>query len=291
MTAHDSAADHATTAPHTGIGAFGGAVDPDEILTLLADALTDLDDLVRSFDSAEAKLASICTRVVTAVPGADAAGVTVLRKGTPATAASTEAFVLAIDAAQYEHRQGPCNDAAVDRTLVRANVTDAARRWPAFTHAIDHIDVTSFLSAPITAGEDYVGALNLYGHHGHDFDSIDEHALRIYLNAVQSVLTADDRADRADRRSNGFDAAMDSRAAIEQAKGVLMVGLAVTADKAFDLLLWRSQTTNVKVRDIAEQFLLDVAGLGAAPTDLAAALGGALMTTHDRVHARIRPPG
>lgn len=254
-----------------------------EILTKLAEALDDLDSVVRSFESTDAKLASICTRVVTAVPGADAAGVTVLRDGAAVTAASTEAFVLAIDAAQYEHGEGPCIDAAVERTMVRADLARATTRWPAFVRAIDRVDVTSFLSAPITAGDDYIGALNLYGHHGHDFDTVDEEALRVYVHAAQSVLSADHRADQAERRTAGFAAAMESRAAIEQAKGALMVALGVSGDKAFDLLLWRSQTTNVKVRDLAEQFVADLATLDTAPTTFADDLGNMLMTVHQRV--------
>ncbi|MDV7198292.1 GAF and ANTAR domain-containing protein [Rhodococcus kroppenstedtii] len=255
----------------------------DEVLATLAEALKDLDSVVRSFEHADAKLASICARVVTAVPGADAAGVTVLRDGTAVTAASTEAFVLAIDAAQYEQQEGPCVDAAVTRDIVRADRAQAAERWPSFARAIERVDVTSFLSAPITAGEDYVGALNLYGHHGHDFDTVDEQALRVYVRAAQSVLSADERAQQAARRVEGYAAAMESRAAIEQAKGALMIALGVTADKAFDLLLWRSQTTNVKVRDLAEQFVDDLATLDAAPGAFADELGKVLMTVHRRV--------
>ncbi|MBT1191840.1 GAF and ANTAR domain-containing protein [Rhodococcoides kroppenstedtii] len=254
-----------------------------EVLTALAEAIQDLDAVVRSFDSPDAKLASICTRVVAAVPGADAAGVTVLRDGSTTTAATTEAFVLAIDAAQYEHGEGPCIDAAIERDIVRADRTQAAQRWPAFARAIELVDVTSFLSAPITAGEEYVGALNLYGHHGHDFDTVDEQALRVYVRAAQSVLSADERAEQAARRVEGYAAAMESRAAIEQAKGALMVALGVTADKAFDLLLWRSQTTNVKVRDLAEQFVTDLATLDTAPGAFADELGKVLMTVHQRV--------
>ncbi|MBT2266000.1 PAS and ANTAR domain-containing protein [Rhodococcus erythropolis] len=46
-----------------------------------------------------------------------------------------------------------------------------------------------------------------------------------------------------------------SRAAIEQAKGMLMVIYNIPADRAFDILVWRSQETNVKLRDLAAQLL------------------------------------
>ena len=48
---------------------------------------------------------------------------------------------------------------------------------------------------------------------------------------------------------------VDSRAAIEQAKGVLMLAYGISAERAFDVLVWRSQETNVKVRELARRLL------------------------------------
>ena len=50
----------------------------------------------------------------------------------------------------------------------------------------------------------------------------------------------------------------ENRAAIEQAKGVLMYVYRITADTAIELLIWRSQNSNVKVRALAEQVLADI---------------------------------
>lgn len=51
-----------------------------------------------------------------------------------------------------------------------------------------------------------------------------------------------------------------SRDRIEQAKGVLMATYGVSADRAFEVLVWRSQQTNIKVRDLAERFLNAISG-------------------------------
>ncbi len=40
----------------------------------------------------------------------------------------------------------------------------------------------------------------------------------------------------------------EARAEIEQAKGLIMAAYGIGADRAFDILVWRSQETNVKVR-------------------------------------------
>ncbi|MEB3019917.1 PAS and ANTAR domain-containing protein [[Mycobacterium] crassicus] len=52
----------------------------------------------------------------------------------------------------------------------------------------------------------------------------------------------------------------ESRAVIEQAKGVLMAAYGIPADRAFDVLVWRSQETNVKVRTLAARFLAALSG-------------------------------
>lgn len=48
-----------------------------------------------------------------------------------------------------------------------------------------------------------------------------------------------------------------NRGAIEQTKGMLMLIYRVDADKAFDILKWRSQETNIKLRPFAERLAAD----------------------------------
>jgi hypothetical protein len=48
-----------------------------------------------------------------------------------------------------------------------------------------------------------------------------------------------------------------ARAGIEQAKGMLMAVYRIDADAAFELLKWRSQMTNTKLRALSEQIVAD----------------------------------
>jgi len=45
------------------------------------------------------------------------------------------------------------------------------------------------------------------------------------------------------------------RAVIEQAKGMLMLIYNIPADRAFDIVRWRSQHTNIKLRSLCEQLI------------------------------------
>lgn len=51
-----------------------------------------------------------------------------------------------------------------------------------------------------------------------------------------------------------------SRAVIEQAKGMLMLVYGIPADRAFDVLTWRSQQTNTKLRTLAQNIVAAASG-------------------------------
>jgi fructose-specific component phosphotransferase system IIB-like protein len=70
-----------------------------------------------------------------------------------------------------------------------------------------------------------------------------------------------DVSPRADTHSERFSEAVaeiaEARSGIEQAKGMLMLIYRINADSAFELLKWRSQETNTKLRALAEQLAKD----------------------------------
>jgi PAS domain S-box-containing protein len=79
----------------------------------------------------------------------------------------------------------------------------------------------------------------------------------------------------------------EHRAAIEQAKGVLMYVYQVEADAAFDVLKWRSQETDVKLRALAEQLLADIRTLKHDESESCrSTFDRLLLTTHQRVRAK-----
>src|SRR5690349_1212945 len=73
-------------------------------------------------------------------------------------------------------------------------------------------------------------------------------------------IDLDDSVDQS--RKNVLDAILpellESRAAIEQAKGALMVVYGIDAEHAFAMLQWRSQQTNTKLRALAGQIVAEL---------------------------------
>lgn len=75
----------------------------------------------------------------------------------------------------------------------------------------------------------------------------------------------------------------ENRAAIEQAKGVLMYVYRVSAEQAFRVLQWRSQETNVKLRSLAKQLLDEVTTLMAPGPAVQNQFDHLLLTVHERI--------
>jgi len=76
-----------------------------------------------------------------------------------------------------------------------------------------------------------------------------------------------------------------AREMIDRAKGVIMFVYGVSADRAFDILRWRSQETNTKLREIAEQLLHDLTteGRELIPEKNRELFDHILLTTHRHI--------
>lgn len=92
---------------------------------------------------------------------------------------------------------------------------------------------------------------------------------------------------RSETRQEVLDEALpdlfENRAAIEQAKGVMMAVYRISPDQAFRVLQWRSQATNVKLRALAKQLVDEVATLAPVSATVQGQCDHLLLTVHERV--------
>ncbi|MFW0788777.1 ANTAR domain-containing protein [Gordonia sp. CPCC 205333] len=73
---------------------------------------------------------------------------------------------------------------------------------------------------------------------------------------------------------------VEDRAAIEQAKGALRVIYQLDDEQAFDLLTWRSQETNTKLRELAAALVDQLASTSVSP-EARARFDHVLLTVHE----------
>ena len=82
----------------------------------------------------------------------------------------------------------------------------------------------------------------------------------------------------------------EHRALIEQAKGILMMTYGISAERAFDILVWRSPKSNTKLRKLASQVIDDFTVELQVPSEIREGADHLLLTAHDRVRAGLPPP-
>jgi GAF domain-containing protein len=235
---------------------------PDEVSRAEPELLCRLDETTRAL----ADLAAVLEReedlgrvlqrsvdqLTSAVPGADMASVSVLRDRDGAeTVASSSERVWAIDSDQYAAGEGPCLEAARTGQVVRTGVEQARERWPEFTRSARAAGVASYLSVPLAIDEKFAGALNLYSKQRHGFGDFDVALLRLYVTAACAAIANARRYGEARRLAGQLTQALDSRAVIDQARGMLMERRGINAEDAFGELIRESQNTNTKLREVA----------------------------------------
>ncbi len=190
-----------------------------------------------------------------AVPGAAMTGITMLVDGRAKTAVFTDEAAPEIDSAQYETGVGPCLDSFRHRRIFRIDDTTKDDQWAAFSEAAAAYGIRSTLSIPLVANHEGLGALNFYCRTPNGFSEEDEEVAAQFGIQAAIVLANAQAYWDAHQLSQNLATAMQSRAVIEQAKGILMGAQRCSADEAFQILVRASQRENRKLREIAEDIV------------------------------------
>jgi GAF domain-containing protein len=221
-----------------------------------AEALLHLGRLSLRELSMESLLQTVADLVTTVLPGKPEASVTLLVKDLPSTVASTGRLALDLDEVQYACGHGPCLHAARTGEATEIADTRTDSRWQDYTRRAAERGNRSSLSVPLVIDEDerVFGALNLYAQKPDGFSLSRSAALA--FGPYAAVAAGNVYAYQSARTmSDNLQAALETRAVIEQAKGVLMERYKLTPDHAFRLLAVASMNANRKLRHVAEDLV------------------------------------
>jgi GAF domain-containing protein len=197
-----------------------------------------------------------------AIPGVDGAGVGLIDGGygkpTPHKAAATAEFVHEIDAIQYDKlHEGPCITSMESRRATVSGSLGSDSRWPHFGGRVARMGVHSALSLPLMLGDHVIGAINCYAT---SHDAFGQHAVQLGSQfagpAAVSIYNAQ-LLVAAHERTEQMQQALESRAVIDQAIGIIRSRTGASAEWAFGRLVRMSQTDNTKLYVIAERLVAE----------------------------------
>ncbi len=228
-------------------------------------SLADLAGLVtegRSLDDAPSSIAAYAAH---AIPGADSAGVTLLRIESPShrveALAASHPFVSEIDEIQYVTLgEGPCITAALERRTVRSGSLGGEKRWPRFGPRVGRLGIHSALSLPLLLPGQVVGAINVYAR---GKDVFDDHAADLGEQFAAPAAVAVHNAQvlaQAQRLTLLLQTALSTRPVIDQAIGLLRSRTGGSSEEAFARLRELSQGQHCKLAVVARRLVDETVG-------------------------------
>ena len=244
-------AETAETADASDTAYTADALPPRDDTVAVAEAFTRLVLLGPDGDHRRylSEVADICQDVI---GPAASVSINIGPPSEPDELASDHKLAQRMDALQIQAEHGPCQHAWEHAQIVSTNNLATDSRWPELADLAATEDAGSVLAIPVPVGEDEpLGVINAYATEQDAFADLDTHTGELLGSAVAAVIAQVNEHDRLTELADQLEAALASRAVIDQAKGIIIARYRCSPDEAFQRLVKVSRNNNVKVRNLA----------------------------------------
>jgi hypothetical protein len=194
------------------------------------------------------------------VPGCSGATSMLWHGDEPTITAASHPDLSELAETQLASRRGPTIDALADGRPMSCPDTLSEVRWPEYTSRALSMGVRSSLSLAHKSRSaetpDLVAlTLTLYATRPRVLDASRAPVAQLLIAFGSAVMRNTSTYDAAQRTVRQLSEGADSRAMVDQAKGILMVGLSCSADEALRRMREISQTRQIKVTEVARRIV------------------------------------
>lgn len=225
-------------------------------LERLADVFVSVaDTLVDDFDLMDF-LHGLATSVAD-LTGAAAAGIllTDVRGELNLLAASSDQ-ARELEYLQLESAQGPCLDSfRMGTQVIEDNLSAAAERWSSFAPRAVDAGFLSVHTFPLRLRDKVIGALDVFGAERGPLLDGDTLAVQALADVATIAIIQERALVRADLLTEQLEFALNSRIAIEQAKGAVARTFGISVDQAFEMLRSHARSQRIRLTDLAVELL------------------------------------
>ncbi len=137
---------------------------------------------------------------------------------------------------QVRHHEGPCVAAFDDKALVAAQDLADERRWPTFSDAAVAQGIRAVLASPLPYNQDAVGVVAVLSEDRRPWAAEAELALLAFTDLAALLIASMMIGQQHSELAAQLQSALNSRAVIEQAKGVLIGQQGLSAHAAYEQL-------------------------------------------------------
>lgn len=234
--------------------------DPEDVVAVIDRRVCEVfvelvDTLAADFDILDYldRLAARCTELL----DVSACGVLLLDEGEviDVVAASSEQAHL-LDLAQLRDSEGPSVDAfRTGLPVQQADFASGEQPWPRFAAAAIDAGYVAAQALPMRLRETTIGVVSLFNA---DPGLLDEDTLDLGKALVDTAtigIIAHQAITRHEARTEQLQAALNTRVAIEQAKGILAQRLGISIEDAFGVLRAYSRVNNRRIAAVASDVI------------------------------------
>lgn len=163
---------------------------------------------------------------------------------------------------QIRHQEGPCISAFDDKELVRAEDLTQDQRWPAFSQAAVARGMRAVLASPLPYNQDAVGVVAVLSQDPHPWSPEGELALLAFTDLAALLIASMLQGEQQSELAAQLQGALNSRAVIEQAKGVLIGRQGLSAQAAYLQLRAQARAERRKLVAVSAELVRSAAGDG-----------------------------
>jgi transcriptional regulator with GAF, ATPase, and Fis domain len=170
-------------------------------------------------------------------------------------AASSERAHL-LELFQLQNEDGPCLEAfSTGDPVVHMDLAAAGDRWPTFAPEAVRAGFRSVHAFPLRLRSTVLGAMNLFSAEATAIGEPAAHLARALADVASIAILQDHVVRTSDLRAGHLQHALDSRVAIEQAKGMLAERANVDMDEAFKMLRTYARSSRRHLTEVASHLV------------------------------------
>lgn len=193
------------------------------------------DTLVDDFDLIEF-LSMLADRCVELLGAAEVGLVLAGPRGLQVMASSTERMKVT-ELLEVQYEEGPCLECfRMGLPVLNQQLASADSRWPRFAPKARESGFQMVHAVPLRLRNEVIGAMNVFDTSLHEMTPTESNLLRAFADAATIGILQERTVKQQSDLSIQLQGALNSRIAVEQAKGIVAERLNVDMDAAFGMI-------------------------------------------------------
>lgn len=154
---------------------------------------------------------------------------------------------------QLQAHEGPCQDCFSSGIPVSDPDLTKTDRWPRFVPLAVAAGFGAVHAFPMRLRGEVIGALNLFSNEPAEMDALDQRVVQALADVATMALLQERAIRRGEILAEQLQGALNSRIAIEQAKGALAQIHGCSTDEAFDIMRGYARAQGRPLTEVATQ--------------------------------------